>query len=253
MVLHYLKLLLALPLFADAHPIKVGKSLHHFEHDGNATEQDVNTSRHVWRPVYNADDGPWHPPDMIMLPIEKKGSTIHNFNNSNEDRVIPRAAKLPGSCPSRLFPTESAYYTALTQFCKTYLSDVPSPIIETKPIVATFELPASDGSILKWVFQLSLTDSTPGLTQQWTVNASQCMRGFRDIFESSKAGGLGKSYCVVDGTGGDGLGDNAGKEGMSGQGEVLILGGTVKEIVGTVAFPTNLLFETRLRKGNGVD
>jgi hypothetical protein len=256
--LQKLALLLFLPLFADAHPLDSRtSSLLHFKHDGNTTRHDVNATRHLFRPVWNVEDGPWRAPDMIAVPstedemFEERKSTLHNSNNPNDSRVLARAGTLPGSCPSRLFPTESAYYSALTQFCHTYLSDVPSPIIEYEPIVATFDLPASDGTILKWVFRLSLTDSTPGLTQRWTVNTSQCMRGYRDIFETAKAGGLGKSYCVVDGTGGDGLGGQAGIDGMSGQGEVLILGGIVKEIVGTFAFPTNLLFETRLRNGNG--
>jgi hypothetical protein len=43
------------------------------------------------------------------------------------------------------------------------------------------------------------------------------------MIETDQAGGLGKAYCVVDGTGGD----KQGNEGMSGKGVVSVLGGKI--------------------------
>lgn len=86
-----------------------------------------------------------------------------------------------------------------------------------------------------------------------------CLEIFKRVVEGDEVGEaaqgrtgggvLGENYCVVDGTGGDRA---DGRLGMSGEGEVLVMGGMIKTFAqkeGWGIGTENFGFETREKKG----
>jgi hypothetical protein len=153
---------------------------------------------------------------------------------------------LQGSCTNKHLPTEEQYTIGYKSFCDTYLpADKPTNIYDGTPLVATFDLIAYDGGIVKWIYKISVIQLSG--SSIYPVSRDMCKQQFAAVFDSDAAGGLGKGYCVVDGTGGDAFGGQAGNEGMSGQGQVLIQSGNI--YVGE--FRTGRgTFETRQRADN---
>lgn len=136
---------------------------------------------------------------------------------------------LPGSCPDTNQPLEFQFIIGYNQFCSTYLApgDDRHLIKYGVPLVATFDLGTPSGQTAKWVFKIEQGE-TSNTMELVPVDEATCKEQFRKFLETDDAGGLGKAYCVVDGTGGD----KNGKDEMAGQGIVSVLGGktsTTKE------------------------
>tara|TARA_R110002003_G_scaffold62_3_gene5581 strand:+ start:11063 stop:11620 length:558 start_codon:yes stop_codon:yes gene_type:complete len=166
----------------------------------------------------------------------------------------PRATDpLPGSCTASNFPTEADYTLGYRQFCATYLAPkpdgTPHNILESEPLVATLDLKDDAGTVVKWIYKIAVDDDTKPVAAILPVDQGGCEEKFREFLEQPGGGMLGKGYCVVDGTGGDGFGGRGGVDGMSGQGRVLVLGGKVFGEYGGVAGRARLVFETRRREG----
>ncbi|CBX96314.1 hypothetical protein IAQ61_001486 [Plenodomus lingam] len=135
--------------------------------------------------------------------------------------LSPRANPLPGTCPHRHLPTESSYYSAIHAFCDAALKPKGSNIHPNNPITMTVFLTAFDNKPISWVFKISTRNS-----MGWGhVTREKCFYKFESMLTSEYAGGLGKAYCVMDGTGGD----KVGREGMSGEGVVGVMGGKVTD------------------------
>ncbi|KAF2831681.1 hypothetical protein CC86DRAFT_281745, partial [Ophiobolus disseminans] len=97
---------------------------------------------------------------------------------------------------------------------------------EKDPVDATYDFTAYDGTVVKWVFKTSL-EKKYGI--RYPIKNAKCPIYSDKMLSKPENGGLGKSYCVVDGTGGDFIGgDNNAKgiERMSGGGAVLVMGST---------------------------
>lgn len=88
--------------------------------------------------------------------------------------------------------------------------------------MATYTLDNADGSKSQWVYQIrvqSTSASSAIKIQYYFTSQDTCVKFFRKFLDTNEAGGLSKSYCVVEGTGG---------EASSGQGTVCVLGGKVE-------------------------
>jgi hypothetical protein len=150
---------------------------------------------------------------------------------------------LQGSCTNKHLPTEEQYTIGYNSFCDTYLpAEKPTNIYDGTPLVATFDLTAYDGGIVKWIYKISALQIFG--SSIYPVSRDMCKQRFAAVLDSNDAGGLGKGYCVVDGTGGDAFGGQAGNEGMSGQGQVLVQSGNI--IAGDLRTGRGT-FETRQR------
>jgi hypothetical protein len=138
-------------------------------------------------------------------------------------------AKLEGSCTNHHLPTEEQYTIGWKSFCEKYR---PSEISERDALDATYNLTAYDGKIIQWIYRIQdVHDDKDILGNQVTwdtlpYDPAKCSFYFDKILSDPESGGLGKSYCVVDGTGGDWFGGgDGGRERMSGEGVVLVMGG----------------------------
>ncbi|KAH9876667.1 hypothetical protein J1614_003799 [Plenodomus biglobosus] len=160
-------------------------------------------------------------PYTLSSPIRAQDLTLLSPDTNTTTHLYPRAEPLIGTCPHRHLPTEDTYYTAMNTFC--YHSIPPAGInIEPKePLVNTIFLTAYDDKPISWVFRIS-TENNMGWGH---VTQERCFFHFESMLTSEYAGGLGKAYCVMGGTGGD----KVGKEGMSGEGVVGLLGGKVTD------------------------
>lgn len=137
--------------------------------------------------------------------------------------LFPRQTiQQPGSCPDTNHPLESQFIIGYNQFCENFVSQASSPhlVYWGKPIVATLDLGTPSGQVAKWVFKIEQTINTNNALPT-RIDEYTCKEEFHKFLDSDAAGGLGKAYCVVDGTGGD----KKGKEEMAGQGIVSVLGG----------------------------
>ncbi|KAH8707512.1 hypothetical protein GQ44DRAFT_777344 [Phaeosphaeriaceae sp. PMI808] len=165
---------------------------------------------------------------------------------SSPPELTPRK-QLDGTCPSTNLPTEAQYTIAYNQFCTTYFPAPPesTTIKYSHDIVATFQLKTHDNSIAPWIFKVEATQVS---IIPLTVDQVSCKAAFKEVVEGLPEGGwgpglgLGKSYCVVAGTGGD----LVGTEGMSGQGNVGILGASMEKQKNYLG---SLFFETRRKNG----
>lgn len=143
-------------------------------------------------------------------------------------------AKLEGSCIKKEWPLESEHIAAYQKFCNNFVDDsIPEHIIRnTAPLMATYDAKNGAGTITKWVLEIicQWTNNTP-YTANCNVSHKECMKRFGQFLDDVKiGGGLGKAYCVVDGTGGDFQKNKKGAENMSGQGTVLVWGGMIDTI-----------------------
>ncbi|KAH5401275.1 hypothetical protein HBI23_217740 [Parastagonospora nodorum] len=124
-----------------------------------------------------------------------------------------------GFCPNRQPPTESQFTAGYQTFCSLYIAS--SPIISSAaPILATFNLGNTDGTNSQWVFKVSVESDGPDeryiSTLRYKLNEKTCLDFFGRFLNTRDAGGLGESYCVVEGSG---------SGGKSGQGDVQVLQG----------------------------
>jgi hypothetical protein len=187
-------------------------------------------------------------PTLYLLPLLPFITAIPLYIRPNTTTtMLPRALPQPGSCPDTSYPLESAFTNGYTQFCTTYVhTNPPTSLRQSDPLLATFDLPNPSGSIAKWVFRIQPTTSMID-SYSYETTSENCIEYFSKFLETDEAGGLGKSYCVVDGTGGDKIGN----EGMSGQGVVSVLGGSVEQKkLGPGGLGT-LVFETYRRGSRG--
>jgi len=135
---------------------------------------------------------------------------------------------LNGTCKDTMnSPTEEQYIIGYNNFCDLYVKH-PGPRPDhyhllKNPLRATYDLETFDKKILKWVFKITCAGTS--VENDCLVNNTMCKTRFRTVLESDDAGGLGKAYCVVDNTGGDGFGGRKGKPGQSGEGQVLVMEG----------------------------
>ncbi|KAF2848664.1 hypothetical protein T440DRAFT_509303 [Plenodomus tracheiphilus IPT5] len=156
---------------------------------------------------------PIYPQDLTLPP------------STNQTSLYPRggtgSAPLIGTCPHRHLPTEDSYYTALHAFCRTTIPTSGIKITPGKPLVNTIFLTAYDDKPISWVFRVSV-EKNMGFAH---LTQDRCFYHFESMLTSDYAGGLGKAYCVMGGTGGD----KVGKVGMSGEGVVGVMAGKVKD------------------------
>ena len=160
---------------------------------------------------------------------------------------------LIGSCATHKLPGEEQFKAGYENFCATYLSPDRGPHIIRRdyPLVATFDLKAYDGNIVKWVYKITAATTERLPLEVPAVEATQasCNEHFKNILETNDAGGLDEAYCVVDKTGGDFFGGKLGKESMSGQGTVLVMGGIINQYgIGSKKFG-RLIYESRKKAG----
>lgn len=140
--------------------------------------------------------------------------------SSPHPTISPRFVLL-GSCPSAAQPTEEQFVIGYTDFCQNYVP--PNHKMDpAKPIVATYDLRNADNSMGKWVFRFRSRTDSP-ISEMLSVDPNTCLGMFKRWLDTDDAGGLGKAYCVVDGTGGD----KVGTEGMSKEGKVAVLDSAV--------------------------
>ncbi|KAF2824327.1 hypothetical protein CC86DRAFT_420802 [Ophiobolus disseminans] len=136
---------------------------------------------------------------------------------------------LNGSCKSTVgIPTEEQYIIGYNAFCDKYVNaNGPRPdkyhyIAQT--LRATYDLKGWGDKLIRWVFKVTC-DGEGELKHNCLLNNTMCKTRLRTVIESDDTGGLGGAYCVVDNTGGEGLGGRGGKQGMSGEGQVLVMEG----------------------------
>jgi len=115
-----------------------------------------------------------------------------------------------GFCPNRQSPTSAQFTAGYQQFCSLYTSHNPL-ISSTAPILATFTLLNTDATSSQWVFKISVESDGPDeryiSTLRYKLNEHTCLDFFASFLNSADAGGLGASYCVVEGSGSGGKGD----------------------------------------------
>jgi hypothetical protein len=167
-------------------------------------------------------------------------------------KIIPRGG-LPGSCPSKNYPTEEMFVRGYNQFCDSTLpSDRQNALSRGTPVVLTLDLSNADNSISHWVYKISVEADSPNSPSTSNINldAGMCKSQFQKFLDTDEAGGLGGSYCVVDGTGGD----KVGVEGMSDEGVVSVLGGkTVIKDLGQLKLARLEFASYRRHEGSGND
>jgi hypothetical protein len=141
--------------------------------------------------------------------------------------------KPEGSCPSHAFPTEEQYRWGWNDFCTRFYpaanranaDNTSLTLWEDFPMVATYGLPAYDGSMVQWVYRVQDVYEKDDKNDRLPYHPDNCKHYFNKLVDDPQYGGLGVSYCVVDGTGGDWFGGVRGVERMSGEGVVLVMGG----------------------------
>ncbi|KAH7397347.1 hypothetical protein BKA66DRAFT_408695 [Pyrenochaeta sp. MPI-SDFR-AT-0127] len=180
---------------------------------------------------------------ILLALVTLRLTLAHPFTfHHNQSLLLHRASALEGSCSTIHLPTEEQYTLGYETFCSTYLApDKQHLLSKDNALVATLYLTAFDNTPLRWVYKVSLSDHTLPLAR-YILTQDMCIEAFRGVLETNDAGGLGKGYCVVDGTGGDKLG----VEGMSGEGVVLVKGGKVIAVESDGGFG-EMWWETRGR------
>ena len=143
-------------------------------------------------------------------------------------------------CSDLSLPDESTYRTGYEDFCNRYTPDDHLMRMgpNEPPLVATYMLKMYDGNTVPWIYKID-TEAW-GAPVGW-INRTVCMAGFREMLEGEYAQ-LGREYCVVENTGGDGDG-----KGFWGEGIVLKMEGSMSHIIGD--HTRNARMEARKRKG----
>ena len=175
---------------------------------------------------------------ITAYPHPESGWTHHLESPSNAT-LSTRAEK--GICTTLDLPTEASYKIGYEAFCNRYAPADSNWAMyaDTKPIVATVMIKSHLGSDIPWIFKV--TSNSWGGGKPYPFNLMKCTAGFRDMLEGRRAK-LGREYCVVGGSGGDGE-----SKGFSGQGYVLKMGSSINWAKGDIADGSK--YETRRRKG----
>ena len=166
----------------------------------------------------------------------------------------PRAKQVEGSCKDLHLPTEADYTKGWQNFCSTYK---PLTIEERDPLDFTYNITAYDGKVIEWIYRIEDVHKDPFGGGAWDIlpyYPEKCGYYFDKILSDPENGGLGKSYCVVDGTGGDWFMENQpGLKPMSGEGVVLVMGGKEEPRMTKEEKGPNgkgfLSYQTRKKKG----
>ena len=185
-------------------------------------------------------------PLLLLLPTALPTPILH----PHRPRELEPRGLLPGSCHgSHHYPTEEAFIWGYKDFCTKYLQRDGTVIEEDKPIVFTYNLAAGDGGFVPWIFRNAAVDHVAMQNQALTTNTSECLERFGQIIESNVIGGMGKAWCVVDNTGGDGFLHQEDPRGQSGEGKVLVWGGKVETGYDPSMKFGQFEWEARRRKG----
>ncbi|KAI8931737.1 hypothetical protein NX059_011380 [Plenodomus lindquistii] len=165
----------------------------------------------------------------LATPVPSFNLTLPSSTNTTlslPPALLPRGGDtgLKGTCPHRHLPTEDTYTTMYNQFCWSSVPEEGANIGENVNFERTFTVQSYYKKPIKWVFRMTCELRTNAV--DWhTISQKECAYAFESMLTSEYAGGLGKAYCVMGGTGGD----KKGKEGMSGEGVVGMLKGKVKD------------------------
>lgn len=164
---------------------------------------------------------------------------------SNTTTLSTRAET--GICTTLDLPTEASYKIGYEAFCKRVAGHLTenswAMYYDTDPAVGTVMIQSHLGKDIPWIYKV--TSNSPGGGAPFKFNLTSCIGGFREALEGRRAK-LGREYCVVDGSGGNGK-----SKGFSGQGYVLKMGSTINFAPGDIA--DGAKYETRMRKGWNCD
>jgi len=136
-----------------------------------------------------------------------------------------------GSCASAKLPTEEQFVSGYTKVCDTFIEGYGMHQIKHgDPLRATITLNNADGSTSEWVYRISILNDKS--SDRHDVDRMTCKNQFQQFLdgnkglEGSQETGLGKTYCVVDGTGGDRLSADSKRltSASHGQGKVCMTG-----------------------------
>jgi hypothetical protein len=165
---------------------------------------------------------------VTSIAIPSDGDGVYPYPDDNNKPKPPPGpyATTIGSCPSAGYSTEEEFVAGYQSYCDNYISETSAhPIGQNNPLRATFNLTNADKSMSRWVYKISLKNAGKGETSD--IDRATCKSKFQAFLDDNSGpntgqdGGLGRSYCVVDGTGGD---RKDGKIAQSGQGTVCMLG-----------------------------
>jgi hypothetical protein len=177
-------------------------------------------------------------------PLVIKRGITHHIEQPVNTTLTSRDTK--GICTRTDLPTEASYKLGYETFCNTYFSGAEKQFIVPpagKILIGTVFISDYHGKELAWVFKMIGESWYNGRidAMQYAVKRDMCLDKFKGLVEG-KGSELGKTYCVVKDTGGEGT-----SKGMSGQGKVLVMGG--KATVTPDQFDGYAIFETRRRRG----
>lgn len=168
--------------------------------------------------------------------------TVSAYPNADAEPILDNRDTSKQLCTTLELLTEEQYRIGYTGFCDTYIPAEADKLLlhyASDPIVATFMLKTHTGTTIPWIFKIS---PVLWMVGEWDLHREMCLAGFKDYLEGEKAK-LGTNYCVVDGTGGNGA-----SNGYAGQGNVLVMGGSMTfKVKGDLNYA--FVYETRRRKG----
>ncbi|KAH3954921.1 hypothetical protein HBH98_036500 [Parastagonospora nodorum] len=136
-----------------------------------------------------------------------------------------------GSCASAKLPTEEQFVSGYTKVCDTFIEGYSMHRIKhDDPLRATITLTNADGSTSEWVYRISIQNDKS--SDRHDIDRTTCKNQFQEFLDGNKGldgsqeTGLGKTYCVVDGTGGDRIGTEPNRRPTAnhGQGKVCMSG-----------------------------
>lgn len=155
-----------------------------------------------------------------LTAITSKQGPKYDAEAPSNTILTARASKY--LCSDLSLPDETTYRTGYEDFCNRYTPDDHQFRMgpDEPPLVATYMLKMYDGNTVPWIYKLDT--SAWGAAVDW-INRTVCMTVFREMLEGEYAQ-LGREYCVVENTGGDGEG-----KGFWGEGIVLKMGGSCEE------------------------
>lgn len=182
------------------------------------------------------------PTNSWTHPVEvtnTKHDLTHDLDPANTTTLTARAEK--GICPTLELLTEASYKLGYETFCNRNAPADGQLLMQHKheTIVRTYMLKTHLGTEIPWIFKIS--SSAWGSERPYGLRRDKCLIGFKNVLEGERAK-LGKNYCVVDESGGNGA-----SEEFSSQGFVLVMGGSMDWWPGDVNHDAR--FETRRRKG----
>lgn len=110
--------------------------------------------------------------------------------------------------PSAKLPTQEQFVSGYTKICDTYIEGYGMHRIKHDDLLrAIITLNNADGSTSEWVYRISIQNDKS--SDRHDIDRTTCKKKFQQFLDGNKGldgsqkTGLGKTYCVVDGTGGD--------------------------------------------------